>query len=167
MTYARIAVNVPSVAGVFDYEIPADLASNLGIGHLVVVPFGNKTVQGVILRFVDTPAVSQTKPIQYALDPDPVLTPAQIALAESLAESTLSPLAAIVDLMLTGGSGFNLIPRLKAGEPGRTVIVYSGFITPEVRERCMALGADAVFQKSGTEGMLAYLTSLRARRPRQ
>lgn len=71
---------------------------------------------------------------------------------------------AIVDLMLTGGSGFNLIPRLKSGGAPRTVIVYSGFITPEVRERCLALGADAVFQKSGTEGMLAYLTSLRARR---
>ena len=70
---------------------------------------------------------------------------------------------AIVDLMLSGGSGFNLIPRLKSGEGPRTVIVYSGFITPEVRERCLALGADAVFQKSGTEGMLAYLTSLRAR----
>jgi two-component system OmpR family response regulator len=71
---------------------------------------------------------------------------------------------AIVDLMLKGGSGFNLIPRLKAGGPGRTVIVYSGFVTPEVRQRCLALGADAVFQKSGTEGMLQYLVSLRRRR---
>ena len=73
---------------------------------------------------------------------------------------------AIVDLMLTGGSGFNLIPRLKAGAGAgtRTVIVYSGFVTPEVKQRCMDLGADAVFQKSGTEGMLQYLLSLRARR---
>jgi DNA-binding NarL/FixJ family response regulator len=70
---------------------------------------------------------------------------------------------AIVDLMLKGGSGFNLIPKLKAAA-GRTVIVYSGFVTPEVKQRCMDLGADAVFQKSGTEGMLQYLVSLRTRR---
>jgi primosomal protein N' (replication factor Y) len=93
------------VAGVFDYEIGAELAARVGPGHLVSVPFGKQTVQGVILRFVDTPAVEQTKLVLDALDPDPVLTPAQIALAESLAESTLSPLAAIVDLMLPPGLG--------------------------------------------------------------
>lgn len=85
--------------------------------------------------------------------------------AEWLSANDDSWNVAIVDLMLTGGSGFNLIPQLKAGPAGRTVIVYSGFVTPEVRQRCLDLGADAVFQKSGTEGMLQYLVSLR-RRPR-
>lgn len=103
MQYVRVAVNVPSVAGVFDYQLSDELAARLGAGHLVVVPFGTRTVQGVILRFVDSPAVPRTKPILSPLDPHPVLTPVQIALAESLAESTLSPLAAIVDLMLPPG----------------------------------------------------------------
>jgi primosomal protein N' (replication factor Y) (superfamily II helicase) len=105
MPYARVAVNVPSVSGVFDYEIPPELAARLGVGHLVVVPFGKQTVQGVILQFVDIPAVSKTKLISDSLDPHPVLTSVQIALAESLAESTLSPLAAIVHLMLPPGVG--------------------------------------------------------------
>lgn len=105
MQYVRVAVNVPSVAGVFDYELSDELAARLGAGHLVAVPFGARTVQGVILRFVDSPAVPRTKPILDVLDPHPVLTPVQIALAESLAESTLSPLAAIVDLMLPPGLG--------------------------------------------------------------
>ena len=101
--YAQIAVNVPSVAGVFDYAIPAELAGQLGVGHLVVVPFGKQKVQGVILRFVETPSVSETKDILELIDSDPVLTSAQIALAEWMAAATLSPLAAIVNLMVPTG----------------------------------------------------------------
>jgi len=101
--YAQIVVNVPSVAGVFDYAIPEELAEGLGIGKLVVVPFGRQKVQGLILRFVDQPSVAQTKDILELIDPDPVLTSTQIALAEWMAEATLSPLAAIVNMMVPSG----------------------------------------------------------------
>jgi len=101
MTYAQIAVNVPSVAGVFDYSIPSELS--VAIGQLVTVPFGKQTVQGVIVRFVDIPSVELVKPILSTLDPNPVLSAAQIALAQSLAESNLTSLAAIVGLMLPPG----------------------------------------------------------------
>ena len=101
--FAQIAVNVPSVAGVFDYAIPADLAGGIGVGQLVIVPFGRQRVQGVILRFVDQPSVADTKEILEIVDPDPVLTSTQIALAEWMAEATLSPLAAMINLMLPTG----------------------------------------------------------------
>lgn len=103
MTYVQVAVNVPAVSGVFDYLVPDELADQVKIGILVAVPFGNQMVQGVILRFVDSPSVAQVKPIFYTLDPDPVLTPAQIALAEALSESNLTPVAAFVDAMLPPG----------------------------------------------------------------
>jgi len=101
--FVQIAVNVPAVRGVFDYHLPEELAGRVSVGQLVTVPFGAQTVQGVILRFVGQPAVRETKPVRDLLDPDPVLTPAMIALAERLAEATLSPLAAMVDLMLPPG----------------------------------------------------------------
>ena len=101
--FATIAVNVPSVAGVFDYAIPNNLVGGIGIGQLVIVPFGRQTVQGVILRFADQPSVADTKDILEIVDPDPVLTSTQIALAEWMAEATLSPLAAIINLMLPTG----------------------------------------------------------------
>jgi primosomal protein N' (replication factor Y) len=101
--FARIVVNVPSVAGVFDYAVPDDLAGKLGVGKLVVVPFGKQRVQGVILRFVDQPAVADTKEILELIDPLPVLTSMQIALAEWVAEETLPPLAAVVNLMVPSG----------------------------------------------------------------
>jgi len=102
-SFVQIAVNVPSVAGVFDYEVPDELAGEAGVGQLVIVPFGKQRVQGVILRFVDQPSVAETKDILEILDPDPVLTSTQIALAEWMAEATLSPLAGIVNLMVPTG----------------------------------------------------------------
>lgn len=101
--YATLAINVPSVAGVFDYAIPAELTGEVGIGYLVIVPFGKQKVQGVVLRFVDQPSVAETKDILEILDSKPVLTATQIALAEWMAEATLSPLAAMINLMLPTG----------------------------------------------------------------
>ncbi len=102
-SFVQLAVNVPSVAGVFDYALPESLAGQLGVGHLVIAPFGKQTVQGIVLRFIDQPSVAETKEIIELVDPQPVLTQAQITLAESLAESTLSPLAAIIGLFLPPG----------------------------------------------------------------
>src|SRR5258708_2637223 len=102
-SFAQIVVNVPSIAGVFDYSIPERLAGRVGAGHLVIVPFGKRTAQGVVLRLIENPSVVQTKDIIELVDPEPVLTAAQLALAESLAESTLAPLAAIVELFLPPG----------------------------------------------------------------
>jgi len=101
--FAKIAVNVPTVTGVFDYALPPELEGKIGAGHLVTVPFGKQTVQGVVLELTAEPSVAETKPVLDLLDPQPVLTVAQIALASHLAESTLNPLAAIINLMLPVG----------------------------------------------------------------
>ncbi len=102
-SFVQIVVNVPAIAGVFDYAVPESLAGRVGVGHLVIVPFGKQTVQGVVLRFIDQPSVRDVKEIIELVDPEPVLTQAQIALAEAMAESTLAPLAAVVGLFLPVG----------------------------------------------------------------
>jgi primosomal protein N' (replication factor Y) len=101
--YARIAVNVPAVSGLFDYALPPELEGKIGAGHLVTVPFGKQTVQGVLLELIATPSVAETKPILSLLDPLPALTAAQIALARWMAERFLASLAAMIDLMLPAG----------------------------------------------------------------
>lgn len=101
--FARLAVNVPGVRGIFDYAVPSELAPHLQPGCLVTAPFGKQIVQGVILEFTESPAVANTKTILDLLDPLPVLTAPQIALAIRLAESTLNPLAAVTGLMLPVG----------------------------------------------------------------
>ena len=101
MNFVQVAVNVPSVAGVFDYAVPEGFEA--AAGQLVTVPFGRQTTQGVILRFVDSPSVPEVKALLSILDPLPVLSQNQIALAGSLAESNLLPLAAVIEMMLPPG----------------------------------------------------------------
>jgi primosomal protein N' (replication factor Y) len=102
-TYVEVAVNVPQVSGTFHYHLPAELEGLVKPGHLVEVPFGRQQVQGVVFRFVEQPEVPETRPVFSLLDEQAVLTPVQIKLAEELAEATLSPLAACIDLMIPPG----------------------------------------------------------------
>jgi primosomal protein N' (replication factor Y) len=103
MAFARIAVNIPALAGVFDYRIPPELEGRICPGHLVTVPFGRQSVQGVVLELAAEPSVAEVKPLASLLDPLPVLTFAQLELARRIAAATLTPLAAMIDLMLPAG----------------------------------------------------------------
>jgi primosomal protein N' (replication factor Y) len=97
ITYVEVAVNVPQVSGTFHYHLPPELEGRVQPGHLVEVPFGRQSVQGVVFRLVDQPEVPETKSVTSLLDPLAVLTPQQIKLAGDLSESTLAPLAACID----------------------------------------------------------------------
>ena len=100
--FARLAVNVPTITNLYDYSIPPEL-TQVQAGCLVTAPFGNQIVQGVIVELLDSPSVQNPKAIIDLLDPAPVLTPPQLALAILLAETTLSPLASIVSMILPVG----------------------------------------------------------------
>ena len=83
----------------------------------MTVPFGRQTVQGVVLELVNQSSVPDTKPILNLLDPLPVLTGAQIELARQMAESTLNPLAAIIEMMLPSGLSQQADQRFEIREP--------------------------------------------------
>ena len=103
VTYIQVAVNVPQVSSIFDYHLPPELEGRVIPGCLVIVPFGSQMVQGIVLAQVDTASVPTTRPVTSLVDPGPVLTGAQMQLAQRLAEETLSPLASCLDLMLPAG----------------------------------------------------------------
>ena len=102
-TFVQIVVNVPAVSGIFDYSVPESLLGNVGSGHLVIAPFGKQTVQGVVFRFIGEPSVPDVKEIIEVVDAAPVMTQAQIELADAMAQSTLASLASIVSLFLPAG----------------------------------------------------------------
>ena len=104
-TYLEIAVNVPSVMDVFHYHLPKALEGQVEVGHLVEVPFGRQRVQGVVLRFVSSPAVAETREVLGVVDEKAVLTKAQLQLAENLAKDSLYPISAWIRLMLPPGLG--------------------------------------------------------------
>jgi DNA-binding NarL/FixJ family response regulator len=68
---------------------------------------------------------------------------------------------AIFDLLLGEGSGFTLLTRCRK-EPGN-VLVFSDFVTPVVRQRCIRLGADGVISKAEFGELRAYLQAFPGR----
>ncbi|KQW57177.1 response regulator [Variovorax sp. Root411] len=54
----------------------------------------------------------------------------------------------IIDLFLKEGSGLGVLGGCKNRKPSQRAVVLSNYVTADIRARCMALGADAVFDKS-------------------
>ena len=66
---------------------------------------------------------------------------------------------AILDLLLREGSGFAVLNHLVKYQPGQ-VFVVSDFVTPEIAERCIKLGATAAFRKSQIAECIQHVRAL-------
>lgn len=67
----------------------------------------------------------------------------------------------IIDLFLKSGSGLGLLRNEPRGPPGARRVVLSNYATEEMRARCLALGADDVFDKSKQiDALIAYCCRL-------
>lgn len=113
----------------FSYHIPPHLQGRLAPGHLVRVSFGRRWVQAVVLKLSDTAPVQKTKPIEALLDPEPVLSPAQIALARWMSSYYVAPLIDCIQPMLPPGISRSSIALIELG-PQHPV---AGPLTPEER----------------------------------
>ena len=118
--FARVAVHVPAVRDVFDYQVPDVFQSRLAPGWLVEVPFGSQMVQGIVLSLEKTSSVIETRPVSQLLEEAPVLTAAQLQLGQWLAQQYFAPLSAYLFAMLPPGLGqradtlFELNPQAPA-----------------------------------------------------
>jgi two-component system, OmpR family, response regulator len=54
----------------------------------------------------------------------------------------------IIDLFLKQGSGLGVLEACHPRAPDQRVVVLSNYATTDMRNRCLRLGADAVFDKS-------------------
>jgi DNA-binding NarL/FixJ family response regulator len=67
----------------------------------------------------------------------------------------------IVDIFLKSGSGLGVLRALQAAGTRSKRVVLTNYATADVREACLRLGADRVFDKSGeVEELLAYCAHL-------
>jgi len=68
---------------------------------------------------------------------------------------------AIVDMRLARGSGVDVLMALRSRGSRMRRVVLTNYATPSVREHCLALGADRVFDKSAeVEDLLDYCDTL-------
>lgn len=54
----------------------------------------------------------------------------------------------IIDIFLKSGSGLGVLQDAAAAPRRRKMVVLSNYATPEMRRKCLALGADRLFDKS-------------------
>lgn len=55
---------------------------------------------------------------------------------------------AVVDLFLLQGNGLNVVKSCGNRDLRQKIVVLTGYATPAMRQRCLAAGADAVFDKA-------------------
>ncbi len=69
----------------------------------------------------------------------------------------------IVDIFLKSGSGLGVLQALGHGNPARKLVVLSNYATQDMRIKCLALGADEVFDKSNDiDDLILYCNKLAA-----
>ena len=72
----------------------------------------------------------------------------------------------IIDIFLRTGSGLGVIAAARRERPGTALVVLSNYATDEMHARCLASGADRVFDKSrDIDQLVAYCIALAAREP--
>jgi len=72
----------------------------------------------------------------------------------------------IIDIFLRTGSGLGVIAAARRERPGAALVVLSNYATDEMQARCLASGADRVFDKSrDIDQLVAFCIALSSREP--
>ena len=101
--FAEVAVDSPAGPDrTFSYSVPSHVA--VRPGQLVRVPFGSRTLRGLVVSLEDSPGVPDTRPIIDVVGPDAVLTETQLALTRWVAKHYVTSLYDAAALMLPPGS---------------------------------------------------------------
>jgi primosomal protein N' (replication factor Y) (superfamily II helicase) len=102
MPFAEVAVNAAApLRQTFTYRIPDGLP--ITAGQAVYVPFGSRTLQGIVVDLREQSEFAQTRDIADIIDPRPLLTPEHLELARWLSDYYLAPLFDCISLMLPPG----------------------------------------------------------------
>ena len=103
MRFAEVAVDAPTGASrTFSYSVPEDM--QLAAGQLVRVPFGPRTLQGVVFELTPSPQVQETRPVSEALSDDAVVGVTHLTLARWISDYYYCSLFEAVAPMLPPGS---------------------------------------------------------------
>ena len=97
----RVLLGTPAKSGLFDYSVPSELEGKVRPGQMIIVPFNRGIHQAVVWDCGVNSEVDRLLPIHELVDEEPVLTQAQMSLAEKIAERSMSSLYECVNLLLT------------------------------------------------------------------
>jgi primosomal protein N' (replication factor Y) len=90
----------------FDYLVPPALAGLVAVGQRVRVPFGRRTVNGLVYALSSAPPAVEPRPLEGVVDAEPLLPRQTLELAGQVAEHYLAPLDEVIRAVLP--------PRIRA-----------------------------------------------------
>ncbi|MCD6567188.1 MAG: primosomal protein N' [Dehalococcoidia bacterium] len=123
MKYAEVAVNSPATHRTYCYAIPEHL--KVKPGQAVWVPFGSRTIQGIVVELNEQPSVETVKELSGVTGLLPLLTPAQLELARWMSKRYFSPLFECLALMFPPNfqhrfTTYLQTTRIQPGQPSLT-----------------------------------------------
>ena len=84
--------------------------------------------------------------------------------AQWLGKSDNSCDLVIIDIFVMRGFGLQFLPRARSLNRQLELVVLSNWVTPDMRRRCLGLGADKVFDRANEiDELIAYCNELAAR----
>ena len=91
MDYAEVAVDAPvGPSRTFSYHIPDGFP--VEPGQLVWVPFGRRTLQGIVVKLAASPQVDVTRDILQPVEPSPLLSPLALQIGDWISRYYLAGL---------------------------------------------------------------------------
>jgi primosomal protein N' (replication factor Y) len=109
MRIAEVAMPVP-LDKAFDYEVPAPLAAAVAPGSRVRAAFGPRRLVGFVLSVRDGEPSRPLKPLEKVMDPAPLLSAEQVALARWLAARYCAPVGECAKALLPANVRSGLRP---------------------------------------------------------
>lgn len=102
--YAEVAIPA-GVDKTFTYTVPEHLTATARAGVRVLVPFGRKTVTGIIVDLPRSTTLTSLRPVTDVLDPAPVLPGRMLSLCTWIAHYYMAPLGEVLRAAIPHGFG--------------------------------------------------------------
>ena len=103
MKFVEVAVDAPiSENKTFSYSSPPDMS--LEVGHLVLVPFGKRMLQGIVVETDVVPSVEKTRDVSEIVFSDPIIDGFRLKLAMWMSDYYVCSIFDSASLMFPVGS---------------------------------------------------------------
>ncbi len=158
MPYAEVSVN-SSFGGrtvdTFSYELPPGIS--VRPGQAVLVPFGPKILQGIVVEVAETPRYAETRLLAGIIEPPLCLTPQQLAVGLWVSRHYLAPLFPSLALWLPPGFERQAEPVIT-----RSTVAAEATLTELEREILASLDVEKAIELKALEKRFGKLNAQKA-----